>query len=105
MTRRCADCGSAFDAAGTWQRCCRRCWRHRKDRDAARRVTDAYRRGYDAGRADAQPATPMLEPDLLRAALVLCHPDRHPAERADQAHRATIALLDLRSRARETTTA
>jgi hypothetical protein len=29
---------------------------------------------------------------LLKSAIALCHPDRHPPERADLCHRVTAAL-------------
>ncbi len=37
-----------------------------------------------------------LSRELLDDAVALCHPDRHPAERAEQCHRVTAELLALR---------
>jgi hypothetical protein len=37
-----------------------------------------------------------LSPDLLEDTIALCHPDRHPIERAERAGRVTAQLLALR---------
>jgi hypothetical protein len=37
-----------------------------------------------------------LRPELLRDAIQLCHPDRHPPERSEIANRVTAALISLR---------
>lgn len=37
-----------------------------------------------------------LSPDLLEDTIALCHPDRHPSERAARAGRVTAQLLALR---------
>ena len=39
-----------------------------------------------------------LTPSTLRELVTLCHPDRHPPERYDQANRATALLLGLMDR-------
>jgi hypothetical protein len=42
-----------------------------------------------------QPRTVVVSPvdaALLRSQIALCHPDRHPPERADLCHRVTAAL-------------
>jgi predicted nucleic acid-binding Zn-ribbon protein len=100
MTRRCATCGDYFNATEKWQRRCWSCWRHKRD-DQERQ--DAYDSGYLAGyaaaqrRATAHPTTPQLDSDLIRDLIALCHPDRHPNERAEQANRATARLIELRT--------
>ena len=94
MTRPCTRCGDSFAAKAAWMRLCWDCWR--ADRDA---VIDeaAYLRGYNAGAADAMPE---VEVALLREAIKLTHPDRHPRERADQANRVTARLLEMLDRQR-----
>jgi hypothetical protein len=45
--------------------------------------------------AAKQPRTVVVTPvdaELLRLAISLCHPDRHPVERHDMCNRATAAL-------------
>jgi hypothetical protein len=97
MVRSCIDCGCQFEAKGTWMRLCWDCWRDRKDRDLE---AAAYSRGYVAGLRDghSQPARSghgQLDSGLLRALVLLCHPDRHPPERFELANRATATLLGL----------
>jgi len=90
----CLDCAQTFDARGDWQTRCWRCWREQREND---RYTAGYdegwQRGYSAGLLDAPVS---LDPGLVADLIALCHPDRHPAERADLAHRATVQLLGVR---------
>jgi hypothetical protein len=95
VTRTCVDCRQPFSARGAWQERCWACWR--ADRDAKARDT-GYAEGYRAGLAAAAPA---LDGALLADLVALAHPDRHPPERAALAHRATVALLALRSETRQ----
>lgn len=118
MKARC-KCGQTFEAQGAWQRLCWDCWRaqeaERADRGdlsaLAKRSTklldEAYeagrRRGYEDGyaagaretRAPSSNGGP-LDPALLRELISLCHPDRHPPERFDQANRVTAQLVSMR---------
>lgn len=53
----------------------------------------------------AQPKTVVVSPvdaDLLKSAIALCHPDRHPPERADLCNRVTAALVAALKAVRET---
>jgi hypothetical protein len=43
----------------------------------------------------------LLDERLLLAAVALCHPDRHPPERAAVANSVTSALLELLALVRE----
>lgn len=95
MTRTCVDCRQPFSARGVWQERCWACWR--ADRDAKARDT-AYGEGYRDGLAAT--TAPALDAPLLADLVALAHPDRHPPERAALAHRATVALLALRSETR-----
>jgi hypothetical protein len=103
VTRTCQKCGDSFNAGGAWQRLCWRCWRDDQDQEifdqgyrAGRR--DGYTVGYIAGRRDSGPLEPVparLGVATLRELVVLCHPDRHPPERFEQANRATRELLAM----------
>jgi hypothetical protein len=75
MRRRCQTCGTTFDGEW-WQRRCWPCWREPRDGEERKA---AYRRGYAEGFAAA--AQPPLDGELVRRAVALTHPDRHPAER------------------------
>ena len=64
VSRTCQWCSKSFRADGKWQRLCWPCWRALKARAERPRTV--------ASPVDAQ---------LLRLAILLCHPDRHPPER------------------------
>jgi hypothetical protein len=90
---RCATCRQPFDGEA-WQRECWACWRTAKDR----RVGEQERhRGYAVGYRDGQ-ASSVIDQELLVRAIALCHPDRHPAERAAEANHVCGELLKLRAR-------
>ncbi|MDQ3671482.1 MAG: hypothetical protein M3364_03460 [Actinomycetota bacterium] len=81
---RCSDCGRSFSAKGQWQRRCWTCWRGQED---AKLIAE----GFEAGLAAAS----SLDERLLRDAIALCHPDRHPPERFLLANRVTASLIEL----------
>lgn len=71
------------------------------------RADERYREGFNEGRSlgyaegvrAASPATPEPQPltgDLLRRVIALCHPDRHPPERSEEANEVTAFLLLMR---------
>lgn len=98
----CRDCGDSFEARGDWMSRCWSCWRAQEDR---KREAGAYERGYNAGYQAAAASQrsapgPALNAEQLKALVQLCHPDRHPPERARLATAATAALLDLLARQR-----
>ena len=99
MTRTCTDCGASFDARSDRHRLCWPCWRRREDSKRAQAAFDVgYRKGYADGRNAAEweaGGMPALPSELLRRAVRLCHPDRHPPERADVANAVTAELLGL----------
>ncbi len=104
MTRRCLTCGARFEARGAWQKKCWECWRRARAQDL---YDDGYEAGYRNGlraglRASRSrpPAVGPPAPELLRAAVALCHPDRHPPERAPEANRVTAELIELLEEAR-----
>jgi hypothetical protein len=76
VSRRCYSCDKSFRPEGSWQRLCWPCWRELQ--------------------AQAKnPRTVVVSPvdaALLKSAIALCHPDRHPLERAELCHRVTAAL-------------
>jgi hypothetical protein len=78
---------------------CKRCYialKRAEERDTS--VRDAYALGYRDGYADGKRVSyrPVLDAMLLRQLIMLCHPDRHPPERAGMANAATAALIGLR---------
>jgi hypothetical protein len=76
VSRRCRSCDESFRPDGGWQRLCWPCWRELQ--------------------AQAKkPHTVVVSPvdaQLLKLAISLCHPDRHPPERQDMCTRVTAAL-------------
>lgn len=99
MNALCDSCGHPFDAKAAWQRLCWPCWRNRQDhklKDAG--YAAGYTAGYTDGRHAARGDAGSLTPSTLRELVTLCHPDRHPPERYDQANRATALLLGLMDR-------
>lgn len=94
--RYCEDCGEAFVPKGNWQKFCWRCWRARKEKEDLQSARDeGYDEGYAAGRREAVPPPTPLSRGILHDAVLLCHPDRHPPERSEQANRVTAVLLAL----------
>lgn len=108
----CIDCGTEFWAKGTWQKRCWPCWREanperstsgrsseaQRDAEAKARAAgyDAgYSRGLEDGKKLAQLERLTVTAKLIRDAVTLCHPDRHPPERASLANRVTANLLSL----------
>jgi hypothetical protein len=76
VSRRCRSCDKPFRPEGGWQRLCWRCWRELREQ---------------AEKPRAVIVSP-VDADLLRSAIALCHPDRHPPERAELCNRVTAAL-------------
>lgn len=103
MNATCANCRATFDQTHNWQKLCWSCWRAKKDAASAAATSDAWTEGYRAGRAAAlrdhrcpqPPAHPTVDATLIRDAVRLCHPDRHPIERFDAANDVTVRLLAL----------
>lgn len=96
MRRACQDCGELFDGE-RWQRLCWDCWRAKKNQVE----DDGYSRGFDAGfdrglEAGRAGVAPTIDVELLRRAILLCHPDRHAPERFAEANAVTADLLALR---------
>jgi hypothetical protein len=76
VTRRCDSRDNSFRPEGSWQRLCWPCWRELHDQAK-------------------KPRTVVVSPvdaTLLRTAIALCHPDRHPPARAELCHCVTAAL-------------
>jgi hypothetical protein len=84
----CRNCGDLFESDRSYHRYCWPCyWQLRDD-------------GHwpeDDQPPRSEPSRPPLVLDvrLLRDAIALCHPDRHPPERARTANAVTAALLEL----------
>jgi hypothetical protein len=87
VTRTCRRCGDRFETDRDWHRYC---W-------------DCYWKLRDGGRWTEPPpewneppqSAPQLDVRSLRDAIQLCHPDRHPPERAKTANAVTATLLEL----------
>jgi hypothetical protein len=76
MSRRCRSCDQLFRPEFRAMRLCWPCWR-------------------DLQEQAKEPRTVVVSPvdaALLMGAIALCHPDRHPPERAELCHRVTAAL-------------
>jgi hypothetical protein len=76
MSRRCRSCDQSFRPDGDWQRLCWPCRRELRTQ------------------AD-KPRTVVVSPvdaALLKSAIALFHPDRHPPERAKLCNQVTAAL-------------
>lgn len=100
----CIECGNPFmrEADQEWKRKCLTCWR--RSRPQAQQGTtrgdvalEWYRRGYAAGREEAQALAqgePLLDRAKLRELTQLCHPDKHDG--SPLAERVTAWLNDLK---------
>lgn len=76
MSRRCCSCDKPFRPEFRSMRLCWPCWRQLRSEEE-------------------KPRTVVVSPvdaALLKRAISLCHPDRHPPERADLCTRVTAAL-------------
>lgn len=100
----CIECGSPFlrEADQEWKRKCVGCWRRSRPQSTqgtprGEVALEWYRRGYAAGRAEAQALAqgePLLDREKLRALTQLCHPDKHDG--SPLAERVTAWLNDLK---------
>jgi len=90
--RRCRGCGREFIAECPRHRLCWPCWRS-QDRSGDQRWSA---RTYET----VEKVVPVLDSRTIRAALALCHPDRHEG-RVEQATRVTQSLMAALARVRE----
>jgi hypothetical protein len=72
--KRCTACGRSFWPRKAYYHTCRLCWR--------------------PSAAPPQLGGVTVERELVRDAVLLCHPDRQPSERFAQANRVTARLLE-----------
>lgn len=119
MDRNCTCCGATFEADEPWKLLCYPCWRAKKDaekgganvgalvlrniknelllnnaREEIERLKGIIYRESKRWARSAQPEP--IPPDLLKAMLLICHPDRHGNSPA--ANKATAWLLKQRQR-------
>lgn len=100
MIRDCTRCGRRFETDRDYHRFCWPCFRQER---ANGRWTDeepsSWRKpppGWEARKPPPPFRTePVLDQRFLRDAILLCHPDRHPAERTKTANAVTATLLEL----------
>lgn len=98
MTRTCRSCGRSFETDREHHRLCWPCyWQLRDAGDA--NANAGWRKPPPSWDTPPRP-TPAIDERLLRDAIALCHPDRHPPERARIANAVTAALLELLNAAR-----
>lgn len=91
MMRACDRCGEPFESDRSHHRYCWPCYWELRERG----------RFHDQQPPPSRTAAPAaLDPRLLRDAIALCHPDRHPPERAKTANAVTAALLELLQQSR-----
>jgi hypothetical protein len=104
VTRTCRSCGRAFETDRSHHAYCWDCYWEERDKG---RWDDEDRssewRKAPPGWNDQPPRKPpvTLDPRLLRDAIALTHPDRHPPERARTANAVTAALLELLNQQRK----
>jgi hypothetical protein len=93
MTRKCRRCGESFETDRAHRRLCWPCYWELED--------ERRTQGRQATSPPPPPAAPApLDVRLLRDAISLCHPDRHPPERFKTANAVTAALIELLNAAR-----
>jgi hypothetical protein len=91
----CRRCGDEFDSDRAHHRYCWPCFRQLRE-------TGRFGGERQPPPQQPPPKPPLdLDPRLLRDAIVLCHPDRLPPERARVANAVTAALLELLHTARK----
>jgi hypothetical protein len=76
VTRLCRSCSKPFRPEFATMRLCWLCWRELREQAAKPRTVVVSR----------------VDVALLKSAIALCHPDRHPPERAELSNRVTAAL-------------
>lgn len=98
----CQGCDRSFSPVLPSHRLCRVCWSEARGDINMAFAELAWQKGHELGFARGR--TEVLEGTLgalpLRELIVLCHPDRHPPERAGIATEITAWLNGLRDAAR-----
>jgi hypothetical protein len=94
----CRSCGDLFESDRRYHRYCWPCYWELRD---AGTWDDEPAHGRPPPRPSSTPPPLELDPRLLRDAIALTHPDRHPPERAKVANAVTAALLELLETARK----
>lgn len=89
----CQRCGTSFfrEESEAWKRLCLPCWKKSKQQQTQQE--DPFARKPFTGQARPQP-TPVIDPEMMRRLLFLCHPDKHNNSEASQ--KATQWLLKIR---------
>lgn len=96
----CVDCGTTFEAKGTWQIRCTNCFKKIKQQELIKlksQITELSNQLYYY----KQKLTTLqsfsnkeIDSKLLMDIIVLCHPDKH--ENSKKSNEVTTKLLDMR---------
>jgi hypothetical protein len=104
LSRNCSRCGQPFETDRAHHRLCWACYWELRDTAAGRGNWRTPPPGWDdpprQDRERPQQTVRLIDERLLRDAISLTHPDRHPPERARIANAVTAALLELLDAAR-----
>lgn len=96
MKKKCGVCNEWFEAKGSYQRKCLDCWKREKNEEVRRA---GYQAGWNEGfRVGSKSKKNQLDEEFLMDLLRLCHPDRHPVERASLANRVSAQINFLREK-------
>lgn len=83
----CTKCGNEFYADQSWKRICIPCWKESKGINNKRPFESPFR-------YQPPPQQPLIDAEMLRRLIFLCHPDKHNNSQA--AKLATEWLLKQR---------
>ena len=91
----CQQCSHSFwrNEDEAWKRICLSCWKKNKQKQAQQQQAgpDPF---AGIGLRPSPPKTLVIEPEMMRRLLHLCHPDKH--NNSEAAQKATQWLLKIR---------
>lgn len=92
MDKRCTSCGEWFFADVDWKKICLPCWKLSKGIDPNK----SRRKFHQPWEFKPPPHAPVIDAEMLRRLIHLCHPDKHNNSQAAQL--ATQWLLEQRNK-------